>query len=56
MKYDPSFVKQVKKICLLGATDAQLAEFFGVDRKTIFRWLKDYPDFAVARRDRPRAR
>lgn len=36
------------KLCLLGATDADLAAHFGVCRATLTNWKKTYPDFAEA--------
>lgn len=47
-KYDPAFVEQAKKLCLLGATDAEMADFFAVDERTINRWKNDHPDFCQA--------
>ena len=34
--------------CLLGATDVQLATFFDVDPATLYRWKRQYPEFANA--------
>jgi hypothetical protein len=44
-KYRPEFVRQAEKLCELGATDAQLAEFFEVGEATINRWKEDFPEF-----------
>jgi len=44
-KYKPEFNEQVRKLCLLGATDVQLADFFKVHSDTIQNWKKDHPDF-----------
>ena len=44
-KYKAEYVEQVYKLCLLGATDEELADFFEVDERTINRWKIDYPDF-----------
>jgi hypothetical protein len=41
------FVAQAKKLCKLGATDLDLAEFFDVDVSTIWRWSKGTTRFAV---------
>lgn len=46
--YDPSFVEQVEKLCHLGATDTEIADFFNVDVRTIYRWKLKYPDFCQA--------
>lgn len=45
-KYDPSFCKQAKKLCLLGATDKDLAMFFDVVESTINEWKLNYPEFS----------
>ncbi|MFZ3017134.1 MAG: hypothetical protein WA056_01605 [Gallionella sp.] len=36
---------QARKLCLLGATDADLADFFGVGEATINRWKLAHPEF-----------
>lgn len=46
--YKPDFAKQAKKLCELGATDADLAEFFGVTTVTIWRWRCEYKEFCNA--------
>lgn len=47
--YDPKYAAQARKICmLLGATDEQLAEVFGVSVATIYNWKLDYPEFLEA--------
>lgn len=39
------FVEQAEKIGALGATDQELADFFKVDVRTIYRWKHDHPAF-----------
>ena len=46
--YKPEYVKQAQNLAFLGATDVQLAEFFGVDERTIYRWKDEYPKFCQA--------
>lgn len=43
--YKEEHNEQAKKLCLLGATDKDLAEFFEVCEKTINNWKQEYPDF-----------
>ena len=43
--YDPAYNEQVTKLCLLGATNAELAGFFNVCEKTIDNWKATYPEF-----------
>jgi hypothetical protein len=40
--------EQVEKLCALGATDEEIASFFGVSARTIYRWKLDYPRFCQA--------
>lgn len=49
-KYKPEYAKQCYKLCLLGAIDQDLADFFEVDRDTIKNWAKKHPEFDEARR------
>lgn len=47
-KYKPEYEEQAYKLALLGATDADLADFFGVTEKTIRNWKKDHKGFLPA--------
>lgn len=44
-KYQDSYARQAERLCRLGATDKDLAEFFEVEESTINNWKKDYPQF-----------
>lgn len=44
-KYKDEYAEQVYKLCLLGATDEKLADFFDVDEATINRWKKNNAEF-----------
>lgn len=44
-KYKAEYVDQAYKLCLLGATDKELADFFDVDEATINRWKESHPEF-----------
>ena len=44
-KYDEKYNEQVYKLCLLGATDKDMADFFKIDEATFHRWKHDYPEF-----------
>lgn len=46
--YKKEFAKQAAKLCALGATDDEMADFFTVNRSTIYRWKLDYPEFCNA--------
>jgi hypothetical protein len=47
-KYEPRFSLQVKKLCRLGATNEEIAEFFEVAVSTIHEWRAEYPAFSDA--------
>lgn len=47
-KYKSDFAKQAEKLCALGATDQEMADFFEVDVRTIYRWKHDNEDFCQA--------
>ena len=44
-KYKEEFSELAYNYCLLGATDAELGDFFCVDERTINNWKIDYPEF-----------
>ncbi len=46
--YQPEYAEQAAKLCALGATDDEMADFFGVHRSTIYRWKLDHEDFCDA--------
>ena len=50
-KYDPNYNNQAYKLCLLGATDKDLADFFEATEPTVNNWKKEYPDFLQALKD-----
>lgn len=47
-KFRPEMVEQSVKLCRLGATDQELADFFEVDVATIYRWKIEHQDFCEA--------
>lgn len=44
-KYKEEYAEQARKLCLLGATDDKLADFFEVAVSTINNWKIDHPEF-----------
>lgn len=46
--YKAEFASQAQKLCRLGATDLELADFFGVDVRTIYRWKHTHEAFCQA--------
>ena len=49
-KYVEAYAGQAEKLCALGATDAELADFFEVDITTIWRWSSRHEPFCSALR------
>ncbi|MDK2821839.1 MAG: hypothetical protein PWP31_1804 [Clostridia bacterium] len=45
-KYKPEYAEQAYKLCLLGATDKDMADFFAVCEDTINEWKKAHKDFS----------
>lgn len=43
--YCEEYAEQAYRLCLLSATDKELADFFGVDERTINRWKENHPEF-----------
>jgi hypothetical protein len=43
--YLPQYATVARKMCSMGATDADLAEAFGVTTVTIWNWQATHPDF-----------
>jgi hypothetical protein len=46
--YKPEFAELARAMCKLGATDVDLAEFFGVNVSTVVRWQSTHKDFCTA--------
>lgn len=44
-KYKPEYATQAEKLCLLGATDDDMADFFDVETSTINNWKNEFPEF-----------
>lgn len=46
--YRDEFVDQAEKLCKLGATDVELADFFEVAVSTLYLWKIEHPEFSEA--------
>lgn len=44
-RYKAEYAEQARKLCLLGATDIELANFFGISTRTLDVWKKSHPEF-----------
>lgn len=45
-KYKEEYITQAYKLALLGATDKEMAEFFGIAERVLNRWKKVYFEFS----------
>jgi len=43
--FKADYTNQAAKLCLLGATDKDLADFYGVSQRTINTWKEKHPEF-----------
>ena len=46
--FRPEYCEQAEKLCLLGATDEDMANFFSTSVVTLNAWKKDHPEFLKA--------
>lgn len=44
-EFKEEYSQQAEKLCKLGATDAEMADFFNVTEQTINNWKGDFPEF-----------
>lgn len=44
-RYKAEFAEQAYKLCLLGLTDAEMAQFFGIQESTLNNWKKRHKPF-----------
>lgn len=44
-KYKSEYDEQARKLCLLGATDKDVADFFDVTEQTVNNWKKEHSSF-----------
>ncbi|WP_342315743.1 hypothetical protein [Lysobacter sp. FW306-1B-D06B] len=45
-KYQPTYADQARKLALLGMTDKEMGDFFGVAESTLHLWKKEHPEFS----------
>lgn len=43
--FKPEYCEEALKLCKLGATDKELADFFGVSEATLNTWKNQFPEF-----------
>lgn len=47
-EYKSEYCVQVEKLCKLGATDKEIADFFEVDERTITNWKSEHDEFFLS--------
>lgn len=47
-KYQDDFPEVARRLCIIGCSDQQIAEFLGVNLISVRRWMMIYPDFCSA--------
>lgn len=45
-KYKSEYAEQARKLCLLSATDADMADFFEIAESTLNEWKHEFPEFS----------
>lgn len=46
--YLPEYATQAEKLCLLGATDVEIADFFEIAVSTFYKWKHEHSEFSEA--------
>jgi hypothetical protein len=46
--YKPEFCQKASELYANGATDAEVAEYFEVSSRTVYRWQAEFPEFCQA--------
>lgn len=49
--YKEVYCEQVRKLCLLGATDERMANFFNIAESTLNNWKSKHPEFLESIRE-----
>lgn len=47
-EYKAAYAEGAKKLARLGATDEEIADFFDIDVRTLYRWKNSHDDFCHA--------
>jgi hypothetical protein len=50
-KFKEEYIEQARKLCLLGSTDKDLADFFNVCEKTLNNWKHEHSKFLQSLKD-----
>lgn len=47
-KFKQEYIEQAGKLCKIGATDMEIADFFSVNVATLYRWKNEHSEFCDA--------
>lgn len=47
--YEPGMDENVRRLCLLGLSDAEIAEYLGISAEVLWKWDNKHPSFVNAR-------
>lgn len=47
-KFKPEYIEQASKLCKIGATDMEIADFFDIEVRTLYRWKNENEAFCHA--------
>lgn len=47
-EYKPEYAEQARKLCLLGATDQEVADFFEITARGLYKWKNSHADLNEA--------
>src|SRR5271167_4246749 len=48
LTFSAAHVKDAGRLCALGATDLEIADFFEINIHTLYRWQAKYPEFCAS--------
>jgi hypothetical protein len=45
-RYEPAFCPRARRLALLGLTDTEIADLFGISPDTLYEWRRRHPEFS----------
>src|SRR6266568_9065391 len=45
-RYEPAFCPRARRLALLGLTDIEIADLFGISPDTLYEWRRRHPEFS----------
>src|SRR5713101_2814806 len=53
-RYEPAFCPRARRLALLGLTDTEIADLFGISPDTLYEWRRRHPEFSESLRSEER--